>query len=541
LAAPESESGSTAGLAENRDAASPRGATAQPGWTFAIAGVVLGALAIFAIFWPTVQEAVTLWYTRSSYNYAFLVIPISIYLIYERRRGVMLLRARPAWIGLAGMAVMSLAWLVADVIDVSVGRDIAVVGMVQALLLTVLGWRVFWYLLFPFLFLWLLVPTGDFLLPVLQRIAMDLTVTGMQYTGIPVFGEGFTIETPTGTYTVAPGCAGLNFLLAGLAFSLLYANLQYQSWTKRVACVVVMLGVAIVSNAIRIVAIIALAHYTNRELNIVDDHIVYGWGFFAVILLALTWFGMRFQDPVIIYGEPGSGGSVSAAQSAVEDRPGFRIVIAAVLAVAAAASAPGYEMWRRSSDAALRNVSAHVEISAPASIGKWRRIESTRAWAPATPMADQSRVWTYQRGAQTVDLAIGYFWRQSKTRDLTAAENVVFDNIRWRFAGSRSVSATLGGAPPAGASMRVVESRIRAGADERLVWQTYWVDGKFMTNRIIAKLWQAKAVFIGGEARAAFVSASIPQGDGAAAALAAFFAAAGDLPEMLSNAKKVRP
>ena len=534
LAAPEPETNPSV----TPPAVTPVSLMVLHGWIPAIAGVAIGLLVIFTIFWPTVLEAVTLWHTRASYNYAFLVIPISLYLIYERRHGVVALRPNPAWWGLAGMAAMSAAWLVADAIDVSVGRDIAVAGMVQALLLTVLGWRVFWYLLFPFLFLWLLVPTGDFLLPVLQKIAMKLSVAGMQFTGIPVFAEGFTMETPTGSYTVAPGCSGLNFLLAGFAFSLLYANLQYQSWTKRIGCVVVMLGVSIVSNGARIVAIITIAHYTNRQMNIVDDHLLYGWGFFAIILLALTWLGMRFQDPAPVYGgEHGGGASPDVSDTA--RAPKYRVLVAAVAAVAVAAAAPGFAAWQHSSGAADWSNAARIELAAPPSIGTWRLADPEGEWLPVTPSAHQLTAWTYRRGGRSVDLAIGYFWRQSKTRDLVAAENAVFDDKRWRFAGATATRAMLGDAP-----LPLVETRIRSGADERLVWQAYWVDGRFTTNRIVAKLLQAKVTFMGGEARSAFVSASTPldttrRDDAAAAALADFFAAATALPGVLSNAKKV--
>jgi exosortase len=131
-----------------------------------------------------------------------------LYLIYERRYGLAKLRPEPAWWGLLGMAAMGAVWLVADAIDVSVGRHFAVVGMLQALIFSVLGWRVYWFLLFPLLFLWLLVPAGEFLLPVLQNIAMRLSVIGLELTGIPIFAEGFSIETPTGSFVVAPGCAG---------------------------------------------------------------------------------------------------------------------------------------------------------------------------------------------------------------------------------------------------------------------------------------------------------------------------------------------
>ncbi|MBL4722073.1 MAG: EpsI family protein [Alphaproteobacteria bacterium] len=501
-------------------------------WFPAIVGIVLGAAAIFSVFSHTTIEAVTLWYERSSYNYAFLVIPISLYLIYERRDGLVKLRPEPAWWGLLGMVAMGALWLVADAIDVSVGRHFAVVGMLQSLLLCVLGWRVYWFLLFPLMFLWLLVPTGDFLLPSLQKIAMALSVFGLELTGIPIFSEGFTVETPTGTYVVAPGCAGLNFLLAGLAFSLLYGNLQYQSRAKQIASVLVMLVVAIISNGIRIVGIIAIAHVTERELNIVDDHLLYGWGFFAIILLALIWIGARFQDPLRDYAA-----AVTPSPRRRSKSPYWAGVVA-IAAVGIAASAPSYAAWRSASNAAGWGEGAQIMLTPPESFGDWRRVENNGAWRPATPAAHLQTVWSYRRGAQTIDLAIGYFWTPSPEADVVAEVNSLVDDKVWRRVVARHGMAEIGGQ-----ALSVVGSRIRSRSRERLAWQVYWVDGGFTSSRIVAKLHQAKAMFLGGEMRAAYVSASIPIGgdpdvEAGAAVLRDFFSAAATLPDLLSSAQK---
>ena len=106
---------------------------------------------------------------------------------------------------------------------------------------------------------------------------------------------------PTGRYHIEPGCAGLNFLLATVALAPLYAYLMYRSAWKRLAAVVIALFLAVVMNGVRIAGIIALTHWSDRKLNIVDDHLLYGWGFFALVLLAAGYVGSFFAD-----GETGS-------------------------------------------------------------------------------------------------------------------------------------------------------------------------------------------------------------------------------------------
>ena len=185
----------------------------------------------------------------------------------------------------------------ADALDINEGRQIALVGMMQALFLGVLGWRVYRVLMFPLLYLFLMVPSGEFLLGPLQKIAHAGSVLMLKASGIPTFTEGMMIDVPTGSFSVEPGCAGLNFVLTAIALSLLYGYMFYRTWQARVTCVAVALVTAIVANIVRIYLIIALAQFTHRAFDITDDHILWGWGFFAVIMLGLMWFGLRFAKP----------------------------------------------------------------------------------------------------------------------------------------------------------------------------------------------------------------------------------------------------
>ena len=249
------------------------------------------------LFWPTAAAAVHQWNSSSAYSYAYLIAPISLYVIWsDRARLAVLTPVATFWC--AGICVaFTCAWLLADALDINEGRQLALVGMMQALFVGVLGWRVYRVLAFPLLYLFLMVPSGEFLLGPLQRLSHAGTVMMLQASGIPTFAEGISIEVPTGNFTVEPGCAGLNFVLTSIALSLLYGYMFYRGWQARVLCVVAAVVTAIVANIVRIYLIIALAQFTHRAFDITDDHILWGWGFFAVIMLGLMWFGLRFAKP----------------------------------------------------------------------------------------------------------------------------------------------------------------------------------------------------------------------------------------------------
>lgn len=276
------------------------GGAARPGRTVRVhnawTALFVSVLALLALFGPTAATAVDQWATSSAYSYAFLVGPISAFLIWRDRAALAGATPVPYTPGLIVVAIFAAAWLVADVLSISEGRHIGLMGMIQGTVLAVIGLGLYRALAFPLLYLWLMVPTGTMLITPLQHLSHAGALALIRLSGIPVFAEGMLIEVPEGRFIVAPGCAGLNFILAALALSLLYAKLNYRSAAARLRCVALALTAAVVSNVVRIYLIIVLTQLTHRQLDIAEDHLLYGWGFFGVIMLAMMWWGGRFAD-----------------------------------------------------------------------------------------------------------------------------------------------------------------------------------------------------------------------------------------------------
>jgi exosortase len=224
-----------------------------------------------------------------------LIAPISVALIWADRHQLARTLPSPTFWGIAVAGAFSLAWLAAELLGIDEGRHIAFVGMMQGLALAYLGWRIYRFLAFPLLYLFFLVPTGTFLLTPLQTIAHQANVVMLKASGVPVYAEGFLIQVPAGSFLVEPGCAGLNFFLVALALSLLYGRLTYATTYARIMCVVVALLTSIVANIVRIYLIIGLAQATDRRIDITADHLLYGWGFFGVVMLCGMWLGTKIN------------------------------------------------------------------------------------------------------------------------------------------------------------------------------------------------------------------------------------------------------
>ena len=117
--------------------------------------MVLGfaALVLGWIFWHEIAGAWRVWTVSPTYNHCFLVLPISLYMIWDRRRLLAGEYPRPDFRALALLPFLSFGWLLTAVLGVLEFQQFVFITMVQAILLAALGGRVYRPLLGPLLYL----------------------------------------------------------------------------------------------------------------------------------------------------------------------------------------------------------------------------------------------------------------------------------------------------------------------------------------------------------------------------------------------------
>ncbi len=307
----------------------------QGRWLAAVAVLAAGLVALGAIFWTEVSAAVRTWETSAAYNHCWLIAPIAAWLFWMRRDRFAALSPVPtpafALLALPG----ALVWLAAERLGIMEGRQLAVFGLAQVLVLTIFGWRFCRTFAAPLAYLVFLVPFGGFLVGPLQHITARLIDIGLDLVGITHFVDGLTIETPTGLFYVAEACAGLRFIVATLAFGALYALVIFRSPWRRLIVMALAVVVPIIANGIRAGGIIVLAEYLGNAQAAAADHIIYGWGFFSVVLLLLILAGLPFREDRIA----ADAKDEPPARPAGAPRPAA-VAVAGVLGVLAAASGP---------------------------------------------------------------------------------------------------------------------------------------------------------------------------------------------------------
>ncbi len=273
-------------------------------WRRPLAVLVLVWAAIAALFARDIAHMVSIWWGSSTYNHIILIPPIIAWLVAERAALIAPLRPRFWLAGLIPLAAAVELWMGGQAMDIALIRHLGVVLMLQSAVAFALGPVLVRALAFPLAYALLLVPFGDEVIPLFQHVTAQLTMPLLALSGIPATLDGLYITTPSGMFVVAEACSGVMFLVAMAAFASLAAHLCFKSWKRRIIFVASALVTTIVANALRAFGTIVIAENWGHDYATGLDHLIYGWVFFAVTLVAVMlvahrWFDRPANDPAI--------------------------------------------------------------------------------------------------------------------------------------------------------------------------------------------------------------------------------------------------
>jgi exosortase len=201
------------------------------------------------------------------YSHIILLPFLSAYLLYLNR-GAILRHAGRGLVPGAGLAAAGAAtvWLAGT--DLSLAM-LGLVTLWAGMFILSYGLRAFRLAAFPFLLLLFMIPFPPVVLSAiirfLQRASADASDLLFQLIGMPVFREGFVFSLPGLTIKIAEECSGIRSCLALVITSLVMAYLLLRSTWTRLAFVLMIVPLAIVKNAFRIVLLSWLAIHVDPD------------------------------------------------------------------------------------------------------------------------------------------------------------------------------------------------------------------------------------------------------------------------------------
>lgn len=268
-------------------------------WRRPLLFVATAWLGVFALFAGDWRDMALQWWDSSTYNHALLIPLILGWLVWLRTDGLLRLVPSAWWPGLLPFGGACFLWMLGDFSGFSLARQLAVVVMLQASVLTLLGPRVGVALAFPLFYMLFLVPAGDEMIPTLQTVTARITMLLLSVAGGPATIDGVFITAPGGYFEVAEACSGVKFLIAMVAYGTLVANVCFRSWPRRAAFMAMALVVPILANGVRAWGTVFIAGKVGIGFAAGFDHVFYGWVFFAIVMALVMAAGWKFFDRAI--------------------------------------------------------------------------------------------------------------------------------------------------------------------------------------------------------------------------------------------------
>ena len=483
-------------------------ATPSPLATASIVALALALLAPLLLYYGTVASMVATWNSSDTFAHGYVILPISLALIWRERAWFSRLPARPWWPGLVLMAGAGAAWLAGRMGEVQVVMQYAFVSLLPLAALTLLGPRLASKFTFPLLFLLFAVPFGEVFVGPLINYTADFTVWAVQATGIPVLRNGTRFELPTGSWSVVEACSGIRYLISSITLGCLYAYLTYRSNMRRAVFIGLSIVVPIVANWLRAYGIVMIGHLSGMELATGVDHLVYGWLFFGVIMFIMFWIGSYWREDE----QPAPAPAKVADTPAAAHGPVKSLVPVAAAVVAVAAAWPAFAAYN---DRANHNPQP-VALAAP-NVG-WPAAAGFPDWQLDYMEPDARLARTYAApDGRPVRLDILYYRNQSKQKGLISSVNRLVPP-KHAFHETASAARTE---QAGNRSLALREAVLSGPGGPLLVWHVMWVDGAYTASNVAGKLRQAqgKLLFRGDDG--ALVALAAPYaGDDADAARA---------------------
>ena len=493
---------------------------------------LLFGLIVWILFWyrDTALAMVAIWARADTYAHGFIVPPISLWLIWGKRRELALLRPEPTlWLFLPLLAT-TILWLMGELTAVNALTQFTFVLTLLLAIVSTLGFRISRRIAFPLAFLLLCGPVGDFLIPTLMEWTAWFTVVALRASGVPAFQEGLQFVIPSGNWSVVEACSGVRYVIASLTVGILFAYLNYVSLHRRLLFIGVSIIVPVIANWLRAYLIVMLGHFSGNKVAAGVDHLIYGWLFFGIVITIMFVIGARWSE-VPPATRPVPAPRITARSPTLAARAW---VVTVGIALLAAAGPIGFVAMDRDDRTATPNLAG---LTLPAG---WREAAAFTDWKPAYANASVERQAAYTREDKTVGLYVGYYHNQDYQRKLVTSTNVLVrsNDPTWIILSRNSAEINLEGIPPSIETAELLSKDI--AASRLVVWQWYWINGKLTASDFEAKLLTAFSRLRGRGDDSAVIMLYAPP-ESATDALPAFAVqAVGPINQMLGATREAR-
>ncbi|HER00309.1 MAG TPA: exosortase/archaeosortase family protein [candidate division Zixibacteria bacterium] len=263
--------------------------------------IILG-LAII-VYLPVLIDLVGDWYNDDNYTHGFLILPISLWLIWRKRRELAETPTHRNNFGLV-FIIGSLFLLIGGTAGAEYFTTrVSFVAFLFSLSLYMFGWPFTRKIWFAFFFMLFMIPIPYVIYYSLtfpmQLFASKISTNILNLIDLPLIRQGNIIHIPNYSMEVAEACSGIRSLFSLLALGALYAYFTQPNKVKAVILFLSTIPIAIAGNVFRITVTALGAHLISTEFAEGPLHEISGMIVFVFSLILLMIFGaiLKWKKP----------------------------------------------------------------------------------------------------------------------------------------------------------------------------------------------------------------------------------------------------
>lgn len=214
--------------------------------------LILGGLGLG--YWPLFQRLTSSWDSGDN-SYGYLIIPLFIYLCWEKRDAFRFDQFSWSVSGIAVTLLSTLLLLVGEVGSMETLIFVGIWGAFVGIMATLYGKRLK-HLIFPLLVLLFIVPLPPFINKTftfqLKLLASSMSAVMLRASGVSVLMDGNILDLGVTQLQVVDACSGLRYVMSMLLMALLIGHFFLASRWRQSVIVALAIPLTLVVNALRI-------------------------------------------------------------------------------------------------------------------------------------------------------------------------------------------------------------------------------------------------------------------------------------------------
>ncbi|MET0357605.1 MAG: exosortase [Cellvibrio sp.] len=142
------------------------------------------------------------------------------------------------------------------------------------------------------------IPAWGELTDLLVQLSSFIVGRSVEIIGITALIEGNNILIPSGIIQIAEGCSGLRYLTISLLLAYLLSLINGYNLRQSIVALLVGTLLGLLTNWIRIIALVIIGYNTNMQSSLMHDHEMFGWILFSLIILPALYFAPLVQKHI---------------------------------------------------------------------------------------------------------------------------------------------------------------------------------------------------------------------------------------------------